>query len=84
MPAKKADKNPNVCATIYEGRFDTNFDCPGVEVCKFALCQEMPPTGDEECCFREYGSCRRPVAQHAALDELRKKITRELKKLDGE
>lgn len=84
MALKKANKTANVNASLYDGDFQVGFDCVGVEVCRFALCSEMPPTGDEECFFREYGSCRFEAAQYAALETLRNRITREMKKLSGE
>jgi hypothetical protein len=82
MAAKKATETTNVYATIYEGSFDVNFDCVGVMVCRFALCHCMPPTEDDECTFRECGSCRSKVAQQAALEALRKRITKELKQIE--
>lgn len=82
MPVKKATKTANVCANIYEGEFQLTFDCVGVMVCKFALCQMMPPDGSDECTYREHGSCLCPHAKSAALESLRSKITKELKQLE--
>ena len=82
MPAKKATKTTNICATIYEGNFDITFDCVGVEVCRFGLCSEMPPTGREACTFSEHGSCRRAAAQFAALETLRIRVAKELKRIE--
>lgn len=82
MPAKKATKNTNVYATIYEGNFDVNFDCVGVEVCRFGLCYDMPPTGREACTFSEHGSCRRTVAQITAIESLQIRLAKELKRLE--
>ena len=82
MPAKKATKSANAVATLYEGAFDITFDCVGVEVCRFGLCSEMPPTGREECTFREHGSWRRTAAQIAAVESLRVRLAKELKRLE--
>ncbi len=79
MPAKKATKTANICATVYEGEFQLNFDCVGVAVCQFALCPVMPPNGSEECTYLEHGSCRCPHAKYAALESLRNRLTKELK-----
>lgn len=82
MSAKKATKTANVCATVYEGSFDISFDCVGVMMCRFALCSFMPPDGSEECCRREHGTCLCPNAKHAALESLRNRLTKEMKKLE--
>lgn len=74
-------KYPNVTAALYDDEYQLNFDCVGVETCRFALCSIMPPTGDEECVSREYGACRCIPAQTAALEALRKKIGQTLKDL---
>jgi len=84
MSAKKATKTANVCANIYEGDFSVNFDCVGVEVCRFALCFVMPPDGSDECSYRDHGSCICRHAKHAALESLRNKLTKELKQLEEE
>lgn len=81
MTAKKATKSANVCATLYEGKFDINYDCVGVTVCRFAMCSEMPIDGSEECFFWEYGACRRPAAQQTTLEMLISKLSRYLKQL---
>lgn len=82
MPAKKATKTANICANIYESEFQLNFDCVGVDVCRFALCPMMPPDGSEECTYREYGSCLSGHAKTAALESLRNRLTKELKQLE--
>lgn len=84
MPARKATKTANVCAMFYEGEFQLNFDCVGVEVCRFALCHIMPPDGSEECTYRNNGSCVLPHAQSAALEALKNRITKELKQFEGD
>jgi hypothetical protein len=76
---KKAIKSANICANIYEGRFVLDFDCAGVEMCRYALCSIMPQDGSEECTYREYGSCRNLCAQNAAIETLRNRLTKELK-----
>jgi hypothetical protein len=84
MPAKKATKTANLCVTIYEGDFDISFDCVGVEMCRFALCPVMPPTGEEECTFREHGTCRSASAKVAALELLSSRIKRERRQYDDD
>lgn len=79
MPAKPATKTTNINANLYDGELQIGFDCVGVESCRFALCPTMPPTGDEECTYREYGSCRRTSAQQAALNDMLNRIKKELK-----
>ena len=69
----------NICATIYDGNFDVLFDCSGVEKCRFALCPVMPPSGEEECVYSEYGSCRSAWANVAALELLSSRIKKRLK-----
>jgi hypothetical protein len=39
----------------------------------------MPPEDDESCTYREYGSCKSPLAQLEAINSLHKKIAGELK-----
>jgi hypothetical protein len=82
MSAKKATKTANICANIYEGKFQLSFDCVGVETCRFALCSMMPPDGSEECTYRDCGSCICPHAKYAALESLRNKLTKELKYIE--
>lgn len=82
MPAKKATKTANACATIYEGKFDVNFDCVGVTACKFALCEIMPPNGDYPCSYSDHSTCISPHAKLAAIDLLRSKLVKESKQLE--
>lgn len=84
MGMKTATKTANVCVTIHKGKFDINFDCVGVEVCRFALCSFMPPDGTEECGYCEHGSCRLLRAKYTALEHLKNRLTRELKQLKEE
>lgn len=84
MSAKKVTQYPNLSANLYDGNFDTSFECIGVERCQFALCPEMPPTGDDECCYVEYGVCRRVSAQLEALRILRIRVTTMMKGLEEE
>ena len=83
MPANKATKTANVCANIYEGKFQINFDCVGVGMCRFALCPVMPPDGSEECGYREYGACLCHHAKSAALESLIKRLRQELKNTEA-
>lgn len=82
MSAKKATKTPNVCANLYEGDFMINFDCVGVEMCRFALCHIMPPDGSEECTHYDHGSCICQAAKYAGLELLRNRLTKELKQIE--
>lgn len=82
MSAKQATKSANVCATFFEGKFDINFDCVGVTVCRFAMCSMMPPDGTEECTYRDYGSCILAHSKHAAMELLRNRLTKELKQIE--
>ena len=84
MSTKKATKMTNVVATLYESTFEITFDCVGTMVCQFAMCSEMPIDGKEECFFRGHGSCRRPAAQHTALEILHNRIKKELKRYKEE
>lgn len=82
--SRRATKPANISVTLYDGDFEIYFDCAGVDACKFALCATMPPTGDDDCCYQNTGSCRFVPAQEAALQALKKRITKELKKLSQE
>ena len=81
---KKSTKTANICANIYEGEFQISFDCVGVMACRFALCPLMPPVNGSECTYRDYGSCISPHAKHAALESLRNRLTKEMKRYDDE
>ncbi len=84
MPAKKATKTASIYATLYEGDFQLGFDCVGVKLCRFALCPMMPPDGSEECTYLNCGSCLCPHAKFAALESLRRRLTKELEQLKEE
>lgn len=75
---QKATKTANINVTLYDGALEIYFDCAGSDTCRFALCPVMPPSGEEDCCFMQNGSCRLPAAQQAA------RITKELKHLSDE
>jgi len=78
----KATRGPNISAALYDGAFECFCECSGVTACRFALCSEMPPTGDDDCTYKtEHGACRALDATEAALKALRKKISGELKRL---
>lgn len=78
----QATKTANACATIYEGKFDINFDCVGVLACKYARCELMPPDGDYPCWSSEHGSCRSPHAKLAAIELLRNRLSKEKKDIE--
>jgi len=75
-------KTANVCATIYEGKFDINFDCVGVLDCRYALCHAMPPDGNDPCCYHDYGTCISPHAKLAAIESLRNRLSKEKKDIE--
>ena len=77
----KRNKTPHINATIYDGDFQLIFECVGETSCRFALCSLMPPDGSDNCCFLEYGSCRCPAAQMAAIESLMTRMKKELKQL---
>ena len=82
MSAKKNTKIPGVDASLYEGSLGLSYNCVGVEACRYALCPLMPPDGNEECIYREHGSCLCPHAKHAALETLGRKIKTEMKQIE--
>ena len=80
----KRNKKPNINAMVYDGEFSLHYDCAGEVFCEFALCEIMPPSEESTCCFRDHGSCRRPAAQKAAIDALRRKLNGALKQLEDD
>lgn len=74
-------KYPNISVNLYEGEFMLGYECIGETLCQFALCEIMPPTGDDECAFRDHGDCRGAGAQQKALDVLQAKIKKHLKEI---
>ena len=87
MAAEKSKKSKaaNVGASLYEGQLDINFDCIGTDKCAYARFYVEPPGPDDECAFsRCGGSCTHGPAQKAALEQLREKITEELKRMETE
>ena len=80
----KRNKKPYVNAMIYDGDFSLHYDCAGEVSCEFALCEIMPPNEESICCFRDHGSCRRPAAQKAAIESLRRKLHEALKQLEDD
>lgn len=84
MPVKPATKTANVCANLYVGEFMLNFDCVGVEICQYALCEIMPPEAESKCTYYDYGSCICAAAKYAALKLLRDRLAKEMQQLDEE
>lgn len=74
----------NIYATLYEGRFEVDFNCVGQLACRFALCHTMPPDGNDECIYCEHSSCLYPTAKISALESLKKKIMGMIKQLEEE
>lgn len=77
-------KHPNISVNLYEGEFMVAFECIGETSCRFALCEIMPPTGDDDCAFRENGDCRNQAGQQKALESLQTKIKKQLKEIGAE
>ncbi len=75
--------NANISANLYDGKYDAGFDCCGVTKCKFAAVDVWPPDEDSKCIYNEY-ACKHPAAQLAALESLRKCISRDINKLKEE
>jgi hypothetical protein len=69
---------PNVIISFYDGGRDISFDCPE-GLCKFALCQEMPPTPESRCAWNKY-ACTLPEARVAALEAVRRYCGGEIRK----
>lgn len=82
MSAKTATKTANACATIYEGKFDINFDCVGVLACKYARCELMPPDEESRCFYSDYSTCISPHAKLAAIELLRNRLSKEKKDIE--
>lgn len=77
-------KTANIYASLYDGKLDVGFDCPGAESCRFALCALMPPDGSRDCYFHENGACRQQTAQYDALERLMKRLKGKMKELGDE
>jgi len=73
----------NVAASLYDGNIDINFDCSGVMSCRFALCSEMPPSGNETCVYDSY-TCWHTDARIAALKNLKDRLVKKIKELEVE
>jgi len=72
-------KTPNISVSYYEGDLQIDYDCPEKH-CKYGFYDIMPKQKDAVCCFYNY-KCDNQLAQFNALDELNKKLTKELDKL---
>ncbi len=71
---------PNISVGYYDNRLDVGFDCVGVMSCKYALCEEMPPVHhDDRCGFERYNSCQCIDAQIAAIQALKRRLTKHIK-----
>jgi hypothetical protein len=84
MAAKKAKKikEANVNAGLYEGEWQVCFDCVGTSKCAHARFYTEPPDPDAECAFARHGGCTHAPARKAALEQLRERITEELKEYE--
>lgn len=75
----------NINAFIGHGELDLTYECGGVMQCKYALCTEMPPTGEEDCFDYHYGACDNQLVREVGLKALRDRLTRELRRIaEGE
>lgn len=72
----------NVTVSLYDRKLDISYDCSGATTCKFALWEEMPIDDDEHCGFRQYGSCRSPSAQIAAIESLKRRLLQRIKDIE--
>lgn len=78
-------KTTNINASLYNKEFQVYFECAGEVNCQFALCEIMPPDGQDECSYRQYGgACKCVEAQVAALRALKEKLSRQLKDSEKE
>jgi len=63
-------------------RTETFFSCPGL--CKFALCENMPPEDDDVCTFAQHGNCMCAEAHAASLKACKSQVGKALKELEEE
>ena len=70
---------------MYDGIFETIFDCVGEERCAYARFYVEPHDANDECtCRRGGGSCVNLNARRAALEALRTAIAAELQQMREE
>lgn len=74
----------NVNVSSYDRDVVFRYDCVRSGRCRFGICPTMPPDPDMECAFYRRGSCVQMMAQLAALANLKRDITAEIKRLEAE
>lgn len=74
----------NVNVSSYDGDVAFSYDCVRSGRCRFGIYPTMPPDPDMECAFYRGGSCVQMTAQLAALANLKRDITAEIKRLEAE
>ena len=77
--------SPQIYVNITDGKFGICFDCPKDRLCKFALCEVMPPVEGGHCSYNGgYEGCLSPSAKIAALNAIAKKVKEEIKALESD
>lgn len=61
---------PTVHISFYEGGRDVSYEYPE-DLCKFALCEEMPPEPGAKCCWNKH-ACTLAEARVSALEAVRR------------
>ena len=74
----------NVNISLCGGKIDLNYDCSGAVKCDFALWEEMPINGNEQCVSLYCGSCRSQSAQLDALQRAKRRLSEMIKKIESE
>jgi len=74
----------NVNVSSYDGDVMFGYDCVRSGRCRFGIYPTIPPDPDMECAFYRGGSCVQMTAQLAALANLKRDITAEIKRLEAE
>ena len=73
---------PNINVNLYDGQFDTGFDCPQDE-CKFKFCEIMPPQPESTCFYNKY-ECQCHGARIKAIEAVIRRLKSELEELEGD
>ena len=73
---------PNINVNLYDGQFDTGFDCPQDE-CKFKLCEIMPAQPGAKCIYNKY-ECHCHEARTKAIEAVIRRLKSELEELEQE
>jgi hypothetical protein len=76
--SKHANDSPDVYIAFDRAAKEWVFGYDCVGLCKFALCETMPPEDDSVCCFNN-GGCTNVSAQIARLKSAKKAISDKIK-----